>query len=129
LIKRWNPTDKRAGIDFLIQKNNVHDGLVVLEDCTGYIPPNPSYDVRQFMVDRRMHNLDLIFTFHALGFIPPFFRRFLTHIILFKTGDGELPMEPSFRKHWNHGDELVESYIQVRKNRDRHFYKIIETGL
>lgn len=72
----------------------LRNGAVVFDDCTKYIDPWPSEDIRNFLVDRRMIQLDLIFTTHALAFLPKFCRRMINYITVFKTAENfESPRE------------------------------------
>lgn len=66
---------------------NFRNGLVIYEDCTKYIGANPGGLVKQVLVDHRMWNQDVIFTFHALKFVPPFFWSMVKYVMLKKTQD------------------------------------------
>lgn len=59
--------------------------LIIYEDCTKYIDANPGKQVKSFLVDHRMWNADLIFTFHSFKRIPPFFFEMCSHITILKT--------------------------------------------
>lgn len=59
--------------------------LIVFEDCTKYIDSNPNKAVKSFLVDHRMWNADLMFTFHSFKRIPPFFFEMCSYITVMKT--------------------------------------------
>lgn len=63
------------------------DGLVIYEDCTKYIEGNVAPEVKAFLVDHRMYNCDLIFTFHSLKRVPPFFWEMIAFTVLFRTAE------------------------------------------
>ena len=64
-------------------------GLLIMEDVLTYIGSNPNETTRRFLVDHRMADLDVLYTYHSLLYIPPFFYQFLAYIILLKTNDIE----------------------------------------
>lgn len=66
-------------------------GLIVFEDCTKYIDPNPSKLIKSFLVDHRMWDADMLFTFHSLSMVPQFFLKMTTRMILLKTQDVMTP--------------------------------------
>lgn len=96
-FKTWCSNDSYGGVKrfylsdrlkmMLLIKDHFRNGLIVFEDCTKYIKANPQEDIKAFLVDHRMWNVDLMFTFHSIMFVPKFFWAMLTHLVLFKTQD------------------------------------------
>lgn len=88
-IVRYYERDKNLMFDTIMQhceNSGLRPGiLIIFEDCTKYIPANPQPAVKSFLVDHRMWNADLVFTFHSVKRIPPFFWEMCTHLTLFKT--------------------------------------------
>jgi hypothetical protein len=66
---------------------HLRNGAVIFDDCTKYIDANPAEDIKNFLVDRRMIGLDLIFTTHALRFLPKFCRGMINSVTIFKTAE------------------------------------------
>lgn len=66
---------------------NVHNALIVFEDCTKYIRGYIPDDVRNFIVDSKQKNLDLIFLYHGFGMVQPDMFRLADSITLFKTNE------------------------------------------
>jgi hypothetical protein len=100
------------------------NGAIVFEDCTKYILPNPSLDVRMYLTDHRMWNVDLFFTFHSLNRIPPFFWEMTAWIVLKKTQD------TNFKKFENRipNYELVrKTWEEVMKSPDPYIHKSVAT--
>lgn len=86
--------------DFMNKKQGL---LIVFEDCTKYIDANPNKQVKSFLVDHRMWNADLMFTFHSFKRIPPFFFEMCSYITILKTQENfETPrnenMIPNFEE-------------------------------
>lgn len=84
-IKRFYLSD----IDKMLDMVQAHfkNGLIIFEDCTKYIKANPQDHIKAYLVDHRMWNVDLFFTFHALMFIPKFFFMMVSYYHVFKTQD------------------------------------------
>ncbi len=123
-IKRFYESDHAEMFAFIIKW--FRNGLIVFEDCTKYIDPNPNKQIKTFLVDHRMWDADLLFTFHSLMRVPKFFWEMTSYIVLKKTQDEEaeilkrpIPNKPdvlaAFRRvqaHKNpYHDETVETLI------------------
>lgn len=101
------------------------NGLFVFEDCTKYIDPNPSKQVRTFLVDHRMWNADLLFTFHSLAFVPPFFWKMTTQIILLKTQEEIQPAQYKGRiPNW---EKVYAAWKRVMANPDPYAHEVVDT--
>lgn len=88
-IVRYHNKDHEAMLENIItlceNKDLWQGGLILFEDCTKYIDPNPGKVIKSFLVDHRMWNADLIFTFHSFKRIPPFFWEMASYVTFFKT--------------------------------------------
>lgn len=90
MVKFYSDGDPFAmmrGLVQLAQRGVLKNGLIVFEDCTNYIDPNPDRSVKNFLVNHRMYNLDLLYTTHAVKFVPPFFWKMINSVTVFKTLD------------------------------------------
>jgi hypothetical protein len=90
-IFQFYDRDQKTMFDFLInhfdpRKKKFH-GMTIFEDATKYIDANPSREMKSFLVDHRMWDMDIVFTFHSFAMVPPFFWRMITDIIVLKTQD------------------------------------------
>lgn len=65
----------------------LYNGAVVFDDCSKYLTANPPQEIKDFLIDRRMYGLQLIFTTHALRFYPKFCRAVTNTITVFKTAE------------------------------------------
>ncbi len=146
LMKRWrgvvryhNPNGCRAGLEDickLIADGYISNGCVVLDDCTKYIDPNVKHHVKEILVDHRMRDLDLMFTTHALRFMPPFCRAMISTITVFKTGETfDRPAEikalgyPNYNELFN-AWKIIEATPEVKKPKDFiQPFRTIETGV
>lgn len=63
----------------------INNMCIVFEDASNYIDPNPDRSIKNFLVNHRMYNSDLIFTLHAIEFIPKFFLKMISFLTIFKT--------------------------------------------
>lgn len=101
------------------------DGLIVFEDCTKYIEGNVHPVIKAFLVDHRMHQCDLIFTFHSIKRIPPFFWEMISYITIFKTAE---TFESSRNKNVIPNYEaILATFNRVNKNKDIRYNETVET--
>lgn len=84
-IKKFYDPDKDKMFNFLITK--FYNGVLVFEDATKYIDARPKMNVRSYLTDHRMSNLDIFFMFHSIELIPPFFLKMTNYLTIFKTDD------------------------------------------
>lgn len=107
----------------------LNNGLVIFEDCTNYIDPNPHRVIKKFIVNHRMYRLDLIFTTHSLAFLPKFCRRMVSTITIFKTLDTFSRWEDLRALGYPNAQNLYSAWVQVMNNKNEHFSITISTGL
>jgi hypothetical protein len=106
--------------------NRPFHGFMVFEDCTKYIDPNPSKKVKTFLVDHRMWDADLLFTFHSLALVPPFFWRMTSRIILLKTQDTEGNMRRLSNTIPNYKD-VKAAHEQLMRDNNPFAHKVVDT--
>lgn len=100
-------------------------GLVIFEDCTKYITGNVKPEIRTFLVDHRMMNCDLIFTFHSLKAIPPFFWQMISYITILKTQENFI--NATNRNRVPNYDKIAEAFTKVNQHTDNYYSLTIET--
>jgi len=101
------------------------DGLVIFEDCTKYISGAVHPSIKTFLVDHRMYNCDLIFTFHSLKRVPPFFWEMISYCVLFKTA--EVFENPTNKFRIPNYENMLKAFNEVKANKDLRFNKTVET--
>lgn len=101
-------------------------GIMVFEDCTKYIDANPSKAIKTFLVDHRMWDADLLFTFHSLSMVPPFFWKMTSRVILLKTQDTADQVRKLADRIPNYGD-VAAAHTRVMQNPDPHAHEVVET--
>lgn len=101
------------------------DGLVVFEDSTKYITGNVSPAIRTFLVDHRMYNCDLIFTFHSLKRIPPFFWEMISYVELFKTSENFAT--GNNRNRIPNYENMLVAFKEVNANKSIRYHQTVET--
>lgn len=136
-VKQFYDTDTEKMINFLANyytgKNQFH-GMIIFEDCTKYIEGNPPKKIRSMLVDHRMLDADVVFTFHALKAIPPFFWIMTDYVILRKTKD--IIFKPNGENHKNYSwydaripnfPEIAEAHKKVMKSKNQYIEITIPT--
>src|SRR5689334_2581586 len=69
------------------------DTCCVFEDATGFVEGRLSDDIRKVLVSKRHTRNVNIFVFHSILSIPPRLLQLSDYVIMFKTGDEDLPVE------------------------------------
>lgn len=100
-------------------------GLVIFEDCTKYISGNVPPAIRAFLVDHRMMRCDLIFTFHSLKMIPPFFWQMISYITILKTQENFIG--PQNKQRVPNYDKIAEAYAKVNAHPSDYYSITVET--
>lgn len=116
-------TPSDSDLEFIAE--NFRDGLVIFEDCTKYIESSPSRAIKTFLVDHRMYRCDLIFTFHSLKRIPPFFFEMTSYITLCKTqeqieGARNKNIIPNY-------ENVIKAWNKVQTNPNPYYSLTVET--
>ena len=94
-------------------QRNLKNALIVFEDAGKYIRKNLQLDVRQFVIDSKQKNLDLIFIFHGFAATPPELIRYSDIITMFRTDN------PEYRKSEIYVyDEIKKNYEQILKSKN-----------
>jgi len=131
-VKQFYDSDHDEMMHFLIglyNKNNKFDGMIIFEDSWKYIDANPPKQIKAFLTDHRMINADLMFSFHAIDFIPPSFWKMLTHVIIKKTNDLLEENIRENRKKIPNFDAILKTYLEVKKAKNIFTTKIVKTGI
>jgi energy-coupling factor transporter ATP-binding protein EcfA2 len=100
-------------------------GLIVFEDCTKYIEGNVRPEIKTFLVDHRMFQCDLIFTFHSLKRVPPFFWEMISYVTLLKTLETFDP--GTYRSKIPNYEKIAEAFKKVNSQKDDYFGITVET--
>jgi hypothetical protein len=123
------PTEKELVLlsDTLInnsKKGKFFNGMIIFEDCTGYISGNPRPVIRQFLVNHRMAQVDLVFTFHALSMVPPFFWKMTSYIWLKKTQD---ILQEKDKYRYPNFNELRAAHAHVMASKQQYYGEKVDT--
>ncbi|WP_025142739.1 ATP-binding protein [Pedobacter jeongneungensis] len=114
------PTDETLEI---IAKD-FNGGLIVFEDATKYISGNVRPSIKAFLVDHRMYQCDLIFAFHSLKRVPPFFWEMISFCTLFKTAE---VFDKTFKNRIPNYENIKKAYDKVAASKDIRYNLTIET--
>lgn len=127
-----DPFKMLAQLKQLCNEGYIRNGCVVFEDCTNYVDSNPHREVKSFIVNHRMYDIDLFFTVHALDLLPKFMRKFMHSVTLFKTGDVlRSERDLAALKYQNHV-AMYNAYIKAQQEfakGNKHFNSTVYTGL
>jgi len=102
-------------------------GLIIFEDCTKYIEGNIRPEMKTFLVDHRMFQCDLIFTFHSLKRVPPFFWEMVSYVTLLKTQE---TFEPgTYRNRVPNYEKVAAAFKKVNAptQKDNYYSITVET--
>jgi hypothetical protein len=100
-------------------------GLVIFEDCTKYISGAVKPEIKTFLVDHRMWRCDLIFTFHSLKMIPPFFWQMISYLMILKTQENFISAQN--RQRVPNYEKVAEAYKKVNANPDDYYCLTVPT--
>lgn len=103
---------------------NYRNGLIIFEDCTKYISGNVSPEIKTFLVDHRMFNCDLVFTFHSLKRVPPFFWEMISYVTLLKTQEN---FGNEYRNRVPNFEAVQAAFKRVNASKDDYYSETIET--
>lgn len=103
------------------------NGTIMFDDATKYIDANPSKKVKSLLVDHRMYGINLLFTFHALSFVPQFFWKMLTHVVLFKTQDLMDENKREYGKRIPNFLEIYSNWKKVMNDNNEHAQIVVQT--
>lgn len=121
-IKRFYEPDHAAMFAFIIE--HFRNGLIIFEDCTKYIDPHPSKQIKQFLVDHRMWDADLVFTFHSLLRVPRFFWEMTAAIVLKKTQEEEKEL---LKRPIPNKTAVLAAWRRVQAARSEYAHETVET--
>lgn len=127
-----NPFEMLARIRNLYNEGYLRNGLCIMEDCTNYIDANPHRDVKAFIINHRMWDLDLIFATHAFSLLPKFMRKFMHSVTVFKTGDVFESERDLLRLGYMNHFEMYNAFLKARHEfakGNRHYHTTVYTGL
>jgi hypothetical protein len=133
-LKTWKPDANTRVARYYLQDHkemfqaitdHFRNGFVVFEDCTKYIDPNPSRQIKTFLVDHRMWNVDMLFTFHSFKRVPNFFWEMTNYVIILKTQEEfetarNRSIIPNFEK-------VKEAREKVMKHKSDYYNLTVET--
>jgi hypothetical protein len=127
-VRKLYDSDHERAMKFL--SVNFRGGMIIFEDCTKYIDAHPKKEVKTMLVDHRMMHTDLVFTFHSVGFVPPFFWKMLNYISLGKTDDDFT----NRRSYWLTKGipnvlQVISKGISLVKNKNDYHREMIETNI
>ena len=141
-LKRWRSggiyqfydRDHERMFDFLMQHydpdRRKFGGLIVFEDCTKYIDANPNKKIKSFLVDHRMWDADMLFTFHYLNAVPMFFWKMTTRLIVLKTQDIMTPANVrEFGNRIPNWKDAHPAFERVMQSQDPYAHEVVDTLL
>lgn len=117
------PDEEQATIKRISEK--YYNGLLVLDDCGGYLGDKPPKAFKQLMINRKQLMLDILFTAHSLRDLPKAIFSFNPVLILKNTTAGIEGREKILAA--NGALETIEKAqreIKAKIKKDPYYYKI-----
>ena len=105
----------------------LHNGAIVFDDCSNYIPEKPPIEVMKFLGNYRMYLIDLIFVSHTLCDFPAKLRRRMNFYTLFKTLENISEQKLSSLSY-PRTEIINEAWIRVMNNPNNFANLTIKTG-
>jgi len=96
----------------MIDKHCMDTGLI-MEDASRYFPLNLSRSQKNYLLNSKQKNTDIILVFHYLATVPPELVKMADYITLFKTGEGDF----NDKKYFHTGFREAFEYLKKAKNR------------
>src|SRR6476469_4342001 len=121
-VKRFYESDHEEMFAFISER--FRNGLIIFEDCTKYIKPNPSQQVKTILLDHRMWDADLFFTFHSLMRVPKFFWEMVSWVVLKKTQDEEAEI---LKRPIPNKKEVLAAFRRVMAAKSEFAHETVET--
>ena len=104
-----------------------YNGMLVLDDCGGYLGNNPPKFFKQLMINRKQLMIDILFTAHSLRDLPKAIFSFNPVIILKNTTAGIEGREKILAANGClEKFERVQAQIKKEVKKNPYAYKIIE---
>lgn len=117
MYKFWPRTDTKESRNKMFQflARYYRNGTLVIEDTTTYLHGNVPEPVRKWIIQHKNFGIDLFTTYHDLH-MPPFVRKYVTHIVLFKNGS-EMDNNPrKYREMYEKDiDKILSAWRKVEK--------------
>lgn len=99
-------------------------GIIVFDDCRGYLQANTSQEIHKLLIRRRQQEVDVFVVGHGFTEVPPVFFTFATNLILFRTTDNILRRK-NYIKNFDEVLSLQEKVNRLSK-KDEHVFEIID---
>ena len=111
-IKRWSGagTYRVCGRPDPIHhaiSNHLYNACIIIEDATRFISKNLTEDVRDFIIDSKQKNLDIVMVFHGFSSVPPEILKYIDILTIFKC-DHPKCRKPILSEY----DRILESYTE-----------------
>lgn len=125
-LKYWESGTVRVfGSDFKRIFSNIKEHcrncLIIFEDSTKYLRRELPDDVRNYIIDTKQLNVDLIFTFHGFGMVMPDLYRLSDAITIFKVGEDIA----TYKGKISNFGEVHKAYLQVMKESSQYANKTV----
>ena len=110
--------------DFIGLNNSLTDCVLILDDFGAFEDMNQKEQkaLKRLLVRRAQKRLDIFVIAHGFtDIVPTFLYRYVSQFIIFKTEDNPKMIKQRIKRY----DELIQVVERVDKNKDPHFYEII----
>lgn len=127
-LPRWRKGIKRilineANVEEVVEqvRTHVHNALVIFEDAGKYIIEKIPTSLRNYVLDTKQINVDILFMYHGVGDVVPRLFRYADHLTLFKINDNL----PTYKYKIPSFDLVARTYEKVMKDANPYACKTI----
>ena len=108
---------------FTLANDYVKNCTIIFEDTAKYVSQNVEQNVRRFVINHRMNNIDVILMYHALKFVPPYLAMNFNRLILYKTQDSN---SADIKSKFAQYDEISIAVDKLKKSKNAHICQVIK---
>lgn len=105
---------------------NLWNTFIIWEDALKHCFEKMHKDLRRLVIDSKNKGIEMIFMYHAWGWVPNDLYKVIQYIEVFKTADSpkkKLPEMPGYE------DMAMKIYTEVAKSKNKYYHKLVVTGI
>lgn len=97
--------------------------FVICDDTQKYIGSSVEKEARNFIINHRMNNIDVVFMYHTLKFVPPYIAMQFNQIVLFKTTD---TVSSELKNKYSNFEAIANTMANVKAHQSPYYCEIVK---
>lgn len=97
--------------------------FIILDDTQKYVSQSVQQEVKNFIINHRMRNFDVVLMYHSLKFVPPYFANQFNKLLLFKTQDSNMG---DLKNRYVNYEKIAHDLPIIRNHKSPYFFTIIK---